>query len=130
MNEPQPQEPWFARWERERKESVSRAKVTLHSLCEQFAAKGIEKVRFAYDGYGDSGDIEQITALANGREVPLEEPLHGDFYNAAYDLLPAGWEINDGSFGELVLNVPERRLTRAHNWRITETDHEEEEWEL
>jgi hypothetical protein len=130
MDEPQAHHNWFARLEQERKDAAEQAKATLRSLCKQLARLGAQEVRLVYDGYGDSGVMENVTAMSDGQEIPLEESLRNEFHNAAYDLLPSGWEINEGSFGVLVLKVDEDRIVREHNWRIEETEYEEEEWEL
>jgi hypothetical protein len=113
-----------------RQDAASKAIAAIKSLCEQFAALGYEEVRLTYDGYGDSGVIEDVHAMAGGEDVELKGPLHNDFYNAAYDLLPLGWEDNSGSFGDIILYVRERRLVREHHERIEEVNYDEEEWEL
>jgi hypothetical protein len=130
MDEPKVETDWFSRMQKERQDAASQAVATIKSLCGQFAALGIEEVRLTYDGYGDSGVIEDVTAMAKGEEVALEGSLHNDFYNAAYELLPFGWEDNAGSFGDLVLHVNERRLVREHHERIEDVNYDEEEWEL
>ncbi len=130
MDEPEVETDWFSRIQTERQDAASKAVATLKSLCDQFAALGIEEVRLNYDGYGDSGVIENVTAMAGGEAVDLEGSLHNSFYNAAYDLLPFGWEDNAGSFGDLVLHVKDRRLVREHHERIEEVNYDEEEWEL
>src|SRR5688500_6238811 len=98
MDEPAVENDWFSSMQKERQNASSEAIATLKSLCEQSVALGIEEVRLTYDGYGDSGVIESVTAMAKGEEVDLEGSLHNSFYNAAYDLLPVGWEDNSGSF--------------------------------
>ena len=130
MNEPEQETDWYSRMQQSRQDAASKAIATLKSLCEQFAALGIEEVRLTYDGYGDSGVIENVKAMAGDEEVALEGSLHNDFYNAAYDLLPFGWEDNTGSFGDIILYVGERRLVREHHERIEEVNYDEEEWEL
>lgn len=130
MNEPEQETDWYSRMQNEREDAAAKAITTLKALCEQFAALGIEEVRLTYDGYGDSGVIENVTAMAGGEEVDLEGSLRNDFYNAAYDLLPFGWEDNSGSFGDIILHVGERRIVREHHERIEEINYDEEEWEL
>jgi hypothetical protein len=130
MNAPEAESDWFSRMQTERQDAASKAIAAIKSLCEQFAALGIEEVRLTYDGYGDSGVIEDVHALAGGEEVALEGSLRNSFYNAAYDLLPFGWENDAGSFGDLILHVKERRVVREHHERIEEVNYDEEEWKL
>lgn len=68
--------------------------------------------------------------MARGKPVELPDELHDVLDEAACCLLPAGWEINEGAFGEFVLDVPERRLVREHNWRVESTEYDEEEYAL
>ena len=44
--------------------------------------------------------------------------------------MPDGWPNDAGAFGEFVLNVCDRELTREHNWRVESTEYDEEVWEL
>ena len=129
MNEPDPDD-LLAQIEQQEKEAREQAIATFKSLCENLAQQGIEEVRISYDGYGDSGAIEQITAFSDGEEIAVDAAVSQSLEDAACGLLPGGWENNDGAFGELVLNVTERRLVREHNWRISDTEYSEEEWSL
>jgi hypothetical protein len=38
--------------------------------------------------------------------------------------------MNEGAYGELILEVAAQLLTRAHHWRIESTQYEEEEFNL
>jgi hypothetical protein len=113
--------------ERQQREN---AQQLLAVTCDRLTELGITRVLITYDGYGDSGNIESVVAYAGEEDVELASEIDAALQEAAYDLLPGGWEINDGSFGELVLDVSERRLVREHNWRITESEYEEEEFSL
>ena len=130
MDEPELGNDWYSRMQKERQDTASKAIATLKTLCDQFADLGFDEVRLTYDGYGDSGVIEDVKAMTDGEEVDLKGSLRNDFYNAAYDLLPFGWEDNAGSFGDIILYVGERRLVREHHERIEEVNSDEEEWEL
>jgi len=106
------------------------AREALGAICEQLAKLNIQLAKIHYDGYGDSGSVERVTATAGEVEIELPEPLSEKLAEAADCLLPFGWEINDGSFGELVIDVAARKVTREHNWRVEETEYEEEEFLL
>lgn len=43
-----------------------------------------------------------------------------DFEDAMYELLPGGWEINDGSYGEITVDVATGEINVEHNERIVE----------
>ncbi len=106
------------------------ALVTLAALCDQLAKSGITTVRLQYDGYADSGTIDLVTAFVNDQEIGLDDQLKDQLRDAGYELLPGGWEIDCGSFGELVIDVPNRKLTREHNQRVEDSEYEEESYEL
>ena len=50
--------------------------------------------------------------------------------DCAYAFLPGGYEINEGSFGDLKINTEKARVTLEHNQRIEETEYSEEDCEL
>ena len=110
--------------------SEEKARTTLAITCDQLAERGIEKLRIDYDGYGDSGSVETVTAYAGEKEVQLEDEVQKALCDAGYDLLPVGWEINNGSYGVLVIDIASRQVTREHNWRIEATEYEEETFSL
>lgn len=43
-----------------------------------------------------------------------------EFEDAFYELLPAGWEIDDGSYGEITVNAETLEVHIEHNERITD----------
>ena len=108
------------------------------------ADAGIHIVTVEFDGYGDSGQIEGVTAagagdqkipLPSSRKVQLASPVPGNppvemtlqeaIETLAYDYLEEshfGWENNDGAFGTFVFNIADRTITLEHNERYTEVD--------
>lgn len=98
---------------------VDRAKTQLRDVILPRLKKwGVAKVEAEYSGYGDSGSIDEISYLdAAGEPVnmnlvrPASDP---DIENVMYELLPAGFEINDGSQGMLTLDVQAGTVTVNH----------------
>jgi hypothetical protein len=104
------------------------------------AAAGIDHVMVEYDGSGDSGQIECITAWdANDQKIPLlpqpklqlatddpDQPIERSLESAIEDLawdyleIYYGWENNDGACGTFVFDVPKRTITLDHNERFTD----------
>lgn len=114
---------------RRRQEAAEQeARQSLVATCDRLTEMGVTLVDITYDGCGDDGTIEAIAAHAGDNAVPLPDDLVEALTDAAYGLLPGGWELNEGSFGQLVLNVATRTINRQHNWRST--DYDEEEFEL
>jgi len=92
-------------------------------------------------------DSEAMEASTNGRRVYFEEfkrqyatPTGTDakpiislerleeFSETLWDLLPGGWEINEGSFGEIEIDTLKCKIKHQHNERIMETNTTENEW--
>jgi hypothetical protein len=44
-----------------------------------------------------------------------------ELYDSLFGLLPGGWEINDGSYGEISIDITDESIIVEHNERYTET---------
>lgn len=121
------------------------------ALFDALAAAGIVSVVVTFEGYGDSGQIESIDARDARGEIALPEgeielasptyggaeverrtlPIRDAIEQLAYDLLEelyAGWENNDGAYGEFALDVTERTITLDYNGRYTAVESYSHEW--
>jgi hypothetical protein len=101
------------------------------ALFDALAAAGVTHVLVVFDGCGDSGQVEAVTARTG--EQPAALPT-GDIEfltvaaaieSLAYDFLSevaSGWENNDGAYGEFTFDVGERTITLDYNERHMESD--------
>ena len=147
-------------YQEERDEKKRNNKKELKEVCATLFNAGITLVEVHYDGYGDSGEIEYVLLFKGDKQLKDEEvaslglptsTIQEYNYNAkndenryvtkectlvtkiedcAYDFLPGGWEINEGSFGDLKINTETAKATLEHNYRIQETEYSEEEYDL
>jgi hypothetical protein len=109
------------------------------------AAAGITAVIVSFDGYGDSGQIENIEPF-NGNDpaqlpdaaIGYQKPawgkteieqtsfaIHEVIETMAYELLSqthCGWENNDGAYGEFTFDVSEQTITLDYNERHTSSE--------
>jgi hypothetical protein len=108
-------------------------------------AAGITEITVTFDGYGDSGQIEDISASIGETPAPMPdcmietlgivwpqtEPalssisLATAVENLAYDVLAqthCGWENNDGAYGDIVFDAAARTITLDYNERYTESE--------
>ena len=115
-------------------------------LFDALAAAGVTLIVVTFDGYGDSGQIENIEAKAGDAVVAMPagdveiaeaiwdqpEPNHCTVSIAdaierlAYDLLErthCGWENNDGAYGDFTFDVAERTITLDYNERYTASEY-------
>jgi hypothetical protein len=106
---------------------------------------GIKLVTVTFDGEGDSGQIENIEAIADHTEVALpdpmveivllhfgvdepeqlSQPLKEAVETLTYFYLGQahyGWEINEGSYGDFVFDVTAETVTLDYNERIASTE--------
>ena len=113
-------------------------------VFDALAAAGLTRVRVEFDGGGDSGQIDDITAYTG--EVPVELPstsptLHQAAQNAGdpataeatlrdaietlcYDYLSqthGGWGNEDGAYGTFEFDVPNRTIHLDFNERFTDS---------
>lgn len=106
---------------------------------------GITSLTMTYDGAGDSGDIDDIiiegkqTAPKTCEELdeaikkfPPETKAYEHFSveklkEAVFQVLPAGFEINEGSYGEVRIDCENNKIHRTNNERIIETRFYEED---
>jgi hypothetical protein len=108
------------------------------------AEAGIHTVNVGYDGYSDSGQIDDVEAwssapekipLPSNRKVQVPSPIKGDppvemtlqeaIETLVYDFLDEthyGWEVGEGAYGTFVLSVSERTITLRHNDRYIEVN--------
>ena len=117
------------------------------AVCAALAGAGIATVTVNFDGCGDSGQIESIEARdASGADVPLPEEtiaivaivwgqsrpeprsmsVEQAIEHLVYDALSethGGWEINEGSYGEFVFDVPALEIRLDYNERIAATEY-------
>ena len=95
---------------------------------------GVAKVKCEYSGYGDSGCINHIAYLD-----AHDQPVNMDLVRAAsdpeiervlYEFLPAGFEINDGGQGDVMIDVAAGTVKLEHQENYTETRDSTREFDL
>jgi len=139
----------FVAWDLKHREQTRLADELLPAnktaLFDVLAAAGIEIVTVTFDGYGDSGQIENIEAKTGDEIVELPsiqievarpvwgssaierqtQPVHEAIETMAYAFLGqthGGWENSDGAYGDFVFDVAERSITLDYNERHMESD--------
>ena len=91
------------------------------------AEAGIHKLVVSYSGSGDSGGIDYLEAYDTDgvalrtalNEVLTKYPeVRRAIDDYAYSLMPAGFEINEGSDGEISFDVETGTWSRQHNQNV------------
>jgi len=139
----------FAKWQaEERARAEQRGAIRPQNKAALFvalASAGITIVTAAFDGYGDSGGIEDAHAERDGDEIDLPtgtvklltipwrgtEPVESDVSvfaaveHMVYELLGethGGWENNAGAYGDFVFDVQAQTIALAFNERFEDSE--------
>lgn len=115
------------------------------ALLNALALAGVTRVVVSFDGYGDSGQIENVEAQAGddpatmpGAAIEIAEAV-GDqiepkrssvsisdaVESLAYDVLEKThcvWENGDGAYGDVIFDVAEGAITLDYNERYTASE--------
>lgn len=136
---------WSSKLDEHRRQAVDRLTANKEALFDALAAAGITSVAVIFDGYGDSGQIESIDAVAGTEAVSLPDtpveiaglpwgepetrsqslPLRAAIEELAYDFLGqthAGWQDNDGAYGDFTFDVEQRSISLDYNERYSATE--------
>jgi hypothetical protein len=137
---------WLEREQERARRAAAVLPANKEAIFAPLAAAGVTSVTVGFDGAGDSGQIEEVTAYRDEEPVPLPPAtvalmrtgfsasedrtenlaLTAAIENLAYDLLEeahAGWENNDGAYGEFTFHVSTRGVTLDFNQRFTDSEH-------
>ena len=110
------------------------------AVFDALATVGIATVNVTFDGEGDSGQIQDITAddseqipdnriellqteWGTGKLDSSQGTLRDAIETLCYDYLEqehGGWENNDGAFGEFTFSVADRTIALEFNGRFSD----------
>ena len=98
-------------------------------LLPRLRALGVTEVIVEYEGYGDSGNVEDVTVQPAGIALPDDLCTKvGDFaWSVAYHRRP-GFENNEGGYGTLTWDIAADSITLDHADRYVECTHSFDEW--
>ena len=103
-------------------------------IIPRLAQHRVTNVEVAYSGYGDSGAIDGVQfrdpAGQRVERTSLPVDVIEQMENVLYELLPAGFEINDGGQGTVTLDVQTGKITLAHQENYTDTRDSTREFDL
>jgi len=113
----------MARHQREREEAAIAKRA---ALLAELRALGVTRIDARYNGYGDSGDVEDITETPKSSLGGLHGRVSDFVWQFSYDLHP-GFEINEGGQGEFTWHIDTDRIDVRHEAKVTEVDVTEHE---
>lgn len=90
-----------------------------------------EKVLILYNGHGDEGFINEIRPEPEIEGVTIADDLYEELESWASDVLEenfGGWEINEGSDGDITIDVKARTTLIHHGWVVESHNYEDVEF--
>ena len=116
------------------------------AVFDALAQAGITRVEVTFDGYADSGQIEDVAAKAGDKDTALPavsvelaraewgssdivratHPMPQAIERLAYDFLEethGGWQDNQGAYGDFFFDVASRTITLNYNERIETSEY-------
>lgn len=104
-----------------------------NDLLEHLRALQISSIEINYDGQGDEGYINDINLydLGNINVTDHNKNMAEQLDKLGYDLLEEhhpGWEINEGAFGTITINVLTGKISNNYNERYEASTESNEEW--
>ena len=111
----------MSKWQAER-DAVNKS--ARSALLPQLRALGVIEVIAEYEGYGDSGNVEDVTVQPARIELPddLRAKVEEFAWCFAYHQHP-GFENNEGGYGTLTWDVTADSITLDHADRYVECTH-------
>lgn len=118
-----------------RKKEKEEAQSYLKPICKQLAKQGIKEIHVEYEGSGDSGCIADsgiIFINDDNKKIDISNStqLASPIETFCYNILPSGWEINEGSFGTIIIDTKNCKWKLSHNVYEMTSNLEESEGEL
>ena len=92
---------------------------TDNETFKRYLEKGVEEIICEYTGGGDSGYIEGTMAV-DGEQENTASDIEDICYNQLSEF--GGWEINEGSQGNIVFNLVDKTVTVNHQWNTEESN--------
>ena len=102
---------WEAEQRREKEDRVRDARAKLLVLLRNANVTGIEAL---YDGYGDSGNVSEVSAAPEGTSISEVDECLRDFVWDIASMLHPGFEIDDGGEGTFTWDVTKDRINLDH----------------
>lgn len=105
-----------------RREQAQNLRHTRFLLLRRLRLASVAEVVCTYDGYGDSGNWEDVV-LDGGAAIPSDE-LQDAIGNFTWDVAyhhHSGFENNEGAFGEMIWDTLTDSITLDHSERFVDT---------
>ena len=98
-------------------EAFDESEINDMDIFKEYTDRGVSEIICSYNGGGDSGYVDGDMSVDGERE---NTPAFLE--DMCYDALSGfgGWEINEGSQGNIVFNLVDKTITVNHSWNTEE----------
>ena len=104
------------------KDREAKTTATRNSLIKELGVAGITAVSAQYSGYGDSGNVDDVTLTPPVKLLAAVDIRLQDFiWDVAYNANP-GFENNDGGEGTFEWDLSKDVISIEHGTHYTQTD--------
>jgi hypothetical protein len=84
-------------------------------IFKEYIKRGVSEVICTYEGGGDSGYINDYMGI-DGESERIDASIQDVCYTELNNF--DGWEINQGSQGNIVFNLKDKTVTINHQWNV------------
>jgi len=84
-------------------------------IFKEYIKRGVSEVICTYEGGGDSGYINNYMGV-DGESERIDASIQDVCYTELNNF--DGWEINEGSQGNIVFNLKDKTVTINHQWNV------------
>ena len=99
-------------------EAFDESEINDMDIFKEYTDRGVSEIICTYNGGGDSGYIEGDMNVDGDSNQPVPSFLEDMCYNALSSF--GGWEINEGSQGNIVFNLKDLTISVNHTWNTEE----------
>jgi hypothetical protein len=97
------------------------------ALQQGLSRQGITRITAVFNGFGDSGQIDDLTV--EPEHIEIDGALQDELEDLLLDVLPGGWENNAGGFGDFSVEIATGQVAVDASWRTEEADAHVTRWQ-
>lgn len=91
-------------------------------VCDEAAARGATEISAHYAGSGDDGSIDSPNVDTGDDLNDADSEVVRDMMHRILDRLHGGWEINEGSQGDIIIELESHEIRLEHSVNVVTTE--------
>ena len=102
-------------------EQAERNQIKRAKILKEMRALGVKTITADYDGYGDSGNVDNVEFTPAQSMTKSTDELDDFIFAFVYQQFP-GFEINEGAQGDFVWDITTDKIKIEHIQNILQTE--------